>query len=403
MPIASGVFKTLAFKAETTYGTAAGAAGAQLLRRVSSQLDLTKDTYQSNEIRPDLQIFDMRHGVRRVSGTLSGELSPGTWKDWVAAVVRRDYSAGVSVAGASITIAGAGPTWTVTRATGSWLTDGVKRGDVGRLTAGTFNAANLNKNLFVTAVTASALTVRVLNGSSLVAEGPIASATFAVTGKKTWMPTSGHTDRSFTLEHWFADIAQSEQFLGVQPTQMDIALPPTGIATVTVPVQGQSIVTATSQYFTSPSAVTSTGLLASVNGIVSVGGTPLATVTGASVSIQSQRSGEPVIGSNTVPQLFEGRMLVNGQMTVYFEDATLRNAFIQETEVEIMLALTANNDANADFMSIVMPRCKLNAAAKNDGEGGVVQTIPFTALLPATGGSGVANELSTIVLQDSQA
>jgi hypothetical protein len=403
MPIASGVFKTLAYKAETTYGTAAGAAGAQLLRRVSSQLDLTKDSYQSNEIRPDLQIYDMRHGVRRVAGTLSGELSPGTWKDWVAAVVRRDYTAGVSVSGASITIAGSGPTYTVTRAAGSWLTDGVKRGDVGRLTAGTFNAANLNKNLFVTAVTASALTVRVLNGSSLVAEGPIASATFAVTGKKTWMPTSGHTDRSFTVEHWFADIAQSEQFLGVQPTQMDIALPPTGIATVSVPVQGQSIVTGTSQYFTSPTAVTSTGLLASVNGIVSVGGAPLATVTGASVSIQSQRSGEPVIGSNVVPQLFEGRMSASGQLTVYFEDATLRNAFLNETEVEIMLALTSNNDANADFMTLVMPRCKLNAAGKNDGEGGVVQTIPFMALLPATGGTGVANELSTIVLQDSQA
>lgn len=403
MPIASGVFKTLAYKAETTYGVAAGAAGAQLLRRVTSQIDLQKDTYQSNEIRPDLQVFDMRHGVRRVSGSISGELSPGTWKDFVAAVVRRDYTAGSSAASLSITVAGTGPTYTLTRASGSYLTDGFKRGDVVRLTAGTFNAANSNKNLLIVTLTATVATVRVLNGTALVAEGPIASATLAVTGKKTFMPTSGHTDRSFTVEHWFADIAQSEQFLGVHPTQLDIALPPTGIATVSIPVQGQSLVTGTSQYFTSPTAVTSTGLLASVNGIISVGGTVLAAVTGASVSVQSQRTGEPVVGSNVVPQLFEGRMMASGQLSVYFEDATLRNAFVNETEVEVMLALTSNNDAASDFMTVVLPRVKLNTAGKNDGEGGVVQTIDFMALLPASGGAGVANELSTIVFQDSQA
>lgn len=403
MPIASGVFKTLAYKAETTYGVAAGAAGAQLLRRVTSQIDLQKDTYQSNEIRPDHQIFDMRHGVRRVTGSIAGELSPGTWKDFVGAVVRRDYTAGTSAASLSITVAGSGPTYTLTRGSGSYLTDGFKRGDVVRLTAGTFNAANLNKNLLIVTLTATVATVRVLNGTALVAEGPIASATLAVTGKKTFMPTSGHTDRSFTLEHWFADLAQSEQFLGVHPTQLDIALPPTGIATVSIPVQGQSLVTGTSQYFTSPTAVTSTGLLASVNGLISVGGNVLAAVTGASVSVQSQRTGEPVVGSNTVPQLYEGRMIVTGQLTVYFEDATLRNAFVNETEVEVLLALTSNNDANSDFVSLVMPRVKLNGAGKSDGEGGIVQTIPFMALLPATGGAGVANELSTIVFQDSQA
>jgi hypothetical protein len=38
----------------------------------------------------------------------------------------------------------------VARSAGSWLTDGIKIGQVGRLTAGGFNAANSNKNLLVT-------------------------------------------------------------------------------------------------------------------------------------------------------------------------------------------------------------------------------------------------------------
>ena len=128
MPQAAGVFKTLALKRESTYGTVAGASGAQLMRRVTSDLALTKQTYQSNEIRPDQQVADFRHGVRGVEGTLAGELSPGAYSDLISAALRRDFTAGVSATGLSITIAGSGPTYTVTRASGSWLTDGFKRG-----------------------------------------------------------------------------------------------------------------------------------------------------------------------------------------------------------------------------------------------------------------------------------
>jgi hypothetical protein len=91
--------------------------------------------------------------------------------------VRRAFAAVAAITGLSITIAGSGPTYTVTRAAGSWLTDGVKVGQVGRLTAGSFNAANLNKNLVI-CVTATVLTVMPVNGVALVAEGPIAAATW---------------------------------------------------------------------------------------------------------------------------------------------------------------------------------------------------------------------------------
>jgi hypothetical protein len=45
----------------------------------------------------------------------------------------------------------------------------------------------------------------------------------------------------------------------------------------------------------------------------------------------------------------------------------------------------------------------MGGASKNDGEKGIVQTIPFKALLPTTGGSGVANEQSTLAIHDSLA
>ena len=402
MPAASGVFKQLAYKVEGTYGTAPAASGAQSLRRVTSDINLTKDTYQSNEIRTDQQMQDMRHGVRRVQGTINGELSPGTYADFMAAAVRKAWAATSALTGLSITVAGAGP-YTLTRASGDFLTGGVKRGDIVRLTGGTFNANSLNKNLLVTAVTSTVLTVRVLNGTTLTAEGPIASATVTVVGKKTWAPTTGHTNLSYSIEHWFSDLVQSEVYTGCQPSSLDIQLPASGLATIGIGITGQGITTASSQYFTSPTAATTTGLMAAVNGLLLVGGTPIAALTGITLNVASNRSGDPVVGSNVVPTLFPGRILVSGQATAYFDTVTLRDAFLNETEFELIVALTADNTAASACMSIALPRVKANGHTLNDGEGGLVATIPFQALLPTTGGSGIANELTTISIQDSAA
>ena len=403
MPAASGVFNQLTYKVESTYGTAPSAGSAQSLRRVTSDLNLVKDTYQSNEIRTDQQMQDMRHGVRRVQGTISGELSPGTYADFMAAALRKDFVAVSALTGLSLTVAASGSNWTITRATGDFLTSGIKKGDVIRITAGSVNALNLNKNALILALTATVATVRVLNGSAMFAEGPIATCTITLTGKKTWAPTTGHTNKSYSIEHWFADLVQSEVYTGCQPSTIDVELPASGLATVAIGVMGQGVTAAASQYFTTPTAATSTGLLAAVNGILAIGGTPVAALTGLTLNIQSNRSGDPVVGSNVVPTLFPGRILVSGQATAYFDSVTLRDAFLNETEFELIAALAADNTAASDFISFALPRVKANGHTLNDGESGLIATIPFQALLPSTGGSGVANELSTIAIHDSDA
>ena len=80
MAFATGVAKQLLYKAESTWGTLAGASGAQRLRRVTSTLSLKKQTYESNEIVDHYQVADFRHGVRSVDGSINGELSPGTYR-----------------------------------------------------------------------------------------------------------------------------------------------------------------------------------------------------------------------------------------------------------------------------------------------------------------------------------
>lgn len=401
MPASSGVFKQIAIKEETTYGVVPSASGAQLLRRVDFPMNLSKDAFQSNEIRPDLQALDERHGVRRVSGTLNGELSPGSYAPYLGALLKRDFAAKTAIAGLSITIAASASLWTLTRATGSWITDGVRLGMGVRLTAGTFNAANLNKNMFVVGVTALALTVSVMNGTALVAEGPIASATLSVPGKVTFVPTTGHTDKSYSVEEWFADNSLSQVYSGVKFTSAAIQLPPTGLATIGLSALGQDLkVRGVTRYFTSPTAASSSGIVAAVNGILRVGAQTLASVTGLNFTIDANFTGDPVVGSNVVPTQFAGRVRVSGQFTAYLEDAVLRDLFVDEVPTSMLVVMTTDNTPAADFMSFAMTRVKLNSAETSDGEGGITRTYGFSALLDLSGG---ANEATTISIQDTLA
>lgn len=410
--LAAGLFKQVAYKVESTFGTVPAQASAQQLRRVTSSLDLNKDTYKSNEIRPDLQIADFRHGVRRVKGSINGELSAGTYKDFMAAALKRAWAATTAITGASITIAGAGPTYTVTRAAGSYLTDGLKVGDVIRLSVGSFAAANLAKNLLIVTLTATVATVIVLNAVALVAEGPIATSTVTVIGKKSYVPSTGHTDLSYAIEHWYSDISQSEVFLGCKVDKIALNLPPTGMATISCDFMGQDFADTTAkrgaialsaQYFTSPTAITTTGDLAAVNGVLRLNATTMATVTGMSLSIDPGFTGDPVVGANTVPNFFPGTVNVTGQVTAYFDTAALRDAFVAETETSLYVALTADNTAASDFICISLPRIKLGGSAKTDGEGGIVQTFPFQCLYNSNGGTGIDTEKTTISIQDAQA
>lgn len=401
MPLARGTAKTVSYRKETTWGVLSGPTGGKQLRRVTANFNLAKETYESNEIRTDRQVADFRHGVRSAEGSLNGELSSASYADFMAAILAKDFAAKTALASLSITISGAGPTYTVTRAAGSFLTDAVRVGMVVRLT-GSFNAANVNKNLLVTAVTALALTVVVLNGTALVAEGPIASAGMSFPGKNTLVPKTGHTDDSFTIEEWFSDIAQSEVYTGMKVGSMNVQLPASGLATVDFSFMGKDLASkGTTQYFTNPTAQGSDGIYAAVNGAVLFNGTPVAVITSADFSVERGMENAQVVGSNSIADIFSGRIRATGNLSVYFTDAVFRNAFDAETPVSLVFSFVEGSDAAADFVSFVMPKVKLGSFTREDNELGITASTSFTALLNDVTGTGL--EETTIMIQDSGA
>lgn len=400
MPIAKGVGKKVIVKRETTWGTVAGTAGGQELRRVTADFNLVKESYQSEEINPSFQTISMRHGVRSVEGSLDAELSPGTYDMFIESVLARDFTAGPASAGLSLTIAASGSFFTLTRSTGSYITDGLLVGNIVRLSGAGLNAANVANNLLIVALTATVATVRVLSSTQLVAEGPIATVTVTATGQQTFVPATGHTDPSFTVEQFFSGINQSEVFVGLKPSSVSIDLPSTGLVTAGFSFTGRDLAQkGTSQYFITPTVVTSRDVFASVSGAVVVNGVPVALITSMSIAMERNQESATVVGSNLSADIFVGRVNVTGNMSVYFENADFRNYFDNEDTISLVVALTAGDEKASDAMSFSMPRVLVNSATKSDAELGIVQSMDFQALQNTVTTAGQV--ASTILVQDT--
>ena len=403
MPIAVGVARQIAYKVEAIWGVLPSAGSAQYLRRTKASINLKKDTYTSAEIRQDYQDAVFTHGMRKADFALAGELSPGSYKDFMQAAVRRDFATVAAITAASFTIAVSGSFHTITRAAGSYLTDGVREGMVVRLTGGAFSAGNLNRNFLVVTVTALVITVAVVDSltTAIVAEGPIATATMTLPGKVTFAPLTGHVNRSFAVEDWQSDIAQSERYTGLRVSDMMLKYPPTGMSTVDFSMMGKDATTATSQYFAAPTAATSTGTVAGINGVLIVNGVKLITLSGLNVNLKGNMSTEAVNGSNVTPDVFQGRIQVDGDFNAFFEDGALRDIFLNETRVAMAFVSTVDGAANSDFIAGYLPSIKLNDASKDDTDKGIKRAYPFKALLNTTTGAG--KEGTTVQFQDSLA
>lgn len=403
--IASGINKLLVFKKQSALGTIATVGSAQYLRRTMSTLNKQKATYASKEIRPSQQRSDFRHGVVGVTGTISGEVSVGTYQQFEESLNRALVVSAVT-SGAQTTLSIAPTTGfagTITRSAGSFLTDGFKLGMVARCTGWATTGVTANAtNLLITALTATVMTV--VNLAKVAIPTKIAgdSVTILEVGKHTAIPTSAHTRDYYTIEHNFQDIVQSEVYTDCVATQMDVKLPGSGMMTCDYLFKGLDMTPGTTGYFTSPTAVTSGSVLASANGLLYVNGAAVALITGLNFSVKGNHTLiGGIVGSNVEPDIFPGDITVDGQITVLFQDATIRDYFLNETEVGIYCVFTTDNTATAGFKAYSFPRCKMGGADKDDGEKGLVMTMPFTALENTTGGTGTSTHATTFAIQDS--
>ncbi len=386
--LAEGVQSTIAYKfyasgtmdAETL-DQSPGTSGAQYLRRVSSTLNLRKATYQSAEIRTDRQIVDYRHGGAHVEGDIAGELSPATWFDLIEACHRDTRAAGGSFTQADFTsVAANASTSTITLGSGDPVTSGLRVGDIINLTSTSVNA---NTNFMITGFSGTN------NRDLAVYPAPVdmlADTTFGLArlGSSTEIPSSGFVSRKAAIEIAHTDIQFSRVFCECRLSKYAMSLPATGMTTMTASVMGRSMFTidgSPGAYFASPTAETTTGIISAVNGVLMLDGTKVGVVTGLTVNMEMAADAPMVTGQNFPPEVFLGTANVTGQITAFLQDSTIIDAFNDETELSLLVYLTATSAADTPAMSILLPRIKLGDANVNlSGQSGQVITAPYQAL-----------------------
>lgn len=203
---------------------------------------------------------------------------------------------------------------------------------------------------------------------------------------------AGVVRRSFTVERYFGDILSADKpyhrFTGVEFNTMSLAINANAMITGSFGVLGQNMSTGTAiiagATYASP---TTTSPLDSFTGTLSEAGTPIAVITEISLSLENSLEARFVVGSKQSIRPSIGRSNVTGQVTAYFENSTLLDKFINETESSIEFELP---DGAGNKYTFTLPRIKYTGGQPDvDGEGPITLSMPFQALLDATTGTNI--------------
>ena len=290
MATASGGFHGLSIISETTFGVTPSTPEMTQLRHTSCSLVLSKDTFQSNELRSDRQVADVRVGAQKISGDIGLELMYGDYDNLLEGALF-----------------------------GSWNSNVLK---------------------------------------------------------------AGTTQKSFTIERQFKDITQYGVFTGCTVDKFSLDIKPNAIVTGSFSVVGKGASYSGTPLDASPTAASSNSPLDSFTGVMKEGGATVAYVTGISLSIQNNLSPNYVVGSNQTPFITAGRTNVSGTLSCMFQDLTMLNKFINETETSV--EVTLGNGVTKSY-TILIPRVRYTGGDNGvSGEGVITLSMPFMGVYDGT-------------------
>jgi hypothetical protein len=401
----------IAFKAQGAKGTVASGGSGFVLRTAGGPGGrLVKGVYESNEVRRDLMRIRGRHGLRQVSGSYTVEVSLDNCDDFYQALFRGAWEAPITVtqATAGLTSVTSNATGIFTAAAGSWITAGLRVGDVVAFT-GLNATGNNSRNFRITALTATVMTVASLDGLPVITDG-VADTTFSVvrTGQKLICPAAGASvNRYFTIEEYDGDLDLTEIFVDCVITSVKFTIAPGGLITSDIAFTGtglfQTATGASAPTFTTPTE--SVGLpLSSVDAVLRYGSADFADLTSWDLTIEIGGVAPEVVGSVISPDVFTGQMAVSMNFTTLRQDYARMIEFLNETPAAFHVVMAENDAEPKDFMSIYVPNLTLGGIDKSPlsrEAGPRTQSITVPAGLIGKDTSGGAFDATMVKLQVS--
>jgi hypothetical protein len=195
----------------------------------------------------------------------------------------------------------------------------------------------------------------------------------------------GTIPKFFSIEDYAADIDQARLFTGCSVSTMGISLAPNQMVTTTFGMVGKNMTISDAQK--TQTAASGAAPFDSYSGDIAIGNvassSAVAIVTGLDFTLTNSFAPTFVIGDDSAPSLEYGRAEIEGTLTAYFEDTSLINRFLNETESE--LEVSVNDPTGLNAYTFLFPRIKINSADVGvDGPTSRIINMSFVALYDAT-------------------
>lgn len=357
--------------------------GGQILRHVSHNLSLTKDTYSADEVRTDKQRPMEKSGTRRVPGTINCLLSAKTHEDLVEACLGGTWTV-AAITGSQTDFTSAAcdnSTSKITFVGGDPVSVGFRVGDIINF-ASLSDTDNNGKNFVILGFSGSSnRVVEVYPAPDTMSADT--SFTITTVGRSLYMPASAHVKRKVALEVYNTDGDISRLFTEMRFAGFSFSVAPNQNAQINYTLLGRDRYVysgASAPFFTAPTAETATDLISSMDGLLRINGVTVGVCTGLSFSfMRSATAPAQLSAAGLTAGVLLANATITGEFTVFLKDTTFLDAFGSDTEMELLAYLPASNGLAPAAMTFYLPRIKLTSNNETTIDGAKAVQCGFTA------------------------
>ena len=364
---------------ESTWGTTPATPTLTELRYTGEGVNFDIETTTSNEIRSDRMTSDLVQTNQSTGGNIDFELSFDAFDDFIEAAMFNEFGSAVGING-EVTISFDNASSEIRDSAngfgnvvvGQWV-----------YVSGASNSGN-NGYFRVTAVDGG--------GADITVDGTLtdeaASASVTITGQRL---INGVTAKFFSLEKTFNDttVPTYQYFTGVYVNGMSLSFETGSILTGSFDLLGKgSSVTTTRIASPTDQAASTNDVMNAVNNVSAVEIDNVAfdcSIQSMSVDMTNNLRQQNAIGELAACGIGLGRFELTGDISLYFEDETELNKYINNTSFQMSFRV---QDGSGNAYVFTMPNCEYESMNVNASglDTDVILEGSYRALLGAVGG-----------------
>ena len=202
---------------------------------------------------------------------------------------------------------------------------------------------------------------------------------------------AGTTRHSYSILRHFGDLdagSAYHRFSGVEFTKLSLAVAPNAIVSATLSTIGQDLnLSASAPSGSTYVTASTTSPFDSFSGTITEGGSAIAVVTELQIDLENGHEARFIVGDAQTLRPSIGRSNVTGTISAYFENTTLLQKFISETESSLVFTLV---DLDGNSYEFTVPRIKYTGGQPDvSGEGPIILSMPFQGLRDSTTGTNI--------------